>query len=199
MIKRLIALILMSVFCVTCISCRSNQGNSIASSPDQAPASETSSSDSAYVDEVRPETIEEKITVAAMLSNLLITSWESPNQIDPDHFFEFYEALIIMGETEMPEGEFVPADVVEAVIKQYFDVETDYIKTSNYYEEQTDSYFVGGLGNVLDLVIDDKSTKEQTLMIAYSLYFNDELQRSGVLSVQVDGDETYKYLSNSMK
>lgn len=155
-----------------------------------------SSNNATYVDVQNLKTIEEKIIMASLMANLMLESWDSVDNLPSDRFFEYYEALVIIGEEEKLENvEYVPETIVENTILKHFDVSVDYIRTSSYYNKDQSGYFVGGLGNVLDIKIANISEIDQISIIDYETYFNDEMQKQGKMSIRITKDN-YKFVSN---
>lgn len=162
-----------------------------------APSSISAKSSADYIDPNRLTTLEEKIIMCAVTANLTLNSWDDPKDIHPDHLFEYYEALVIFGEVELIDGaEYIPQDIAEEVIRRYFDVDSSYLRTSSYYSLEQKGYFVGGLGNVLDIIIEDTSIIKDITTITYALYYNDAFQKRAKMKVRVIDKSNYSFISN---
>jgi len=169
----------------------------LTAKPEESGAMEYASP-AVYIDPQSPENIEERIILMSVHANLCLESWDDPMDIDPDHLFEYYEAMVIFGETEKLAGlEYIPAETVYSVIQQHFDITESLLKENSYYDSEQDGFYVGGLGNVVDAVIEGIAIEEQNTVISYALYFQDELHSRGKLTVNIE-DDGYKFLSNEM-
>ncbi len=139
--------------------------------------------------------IEENIILLAVQANLSHYSWSTPEEIEPDNLFEYYEAMVIYGETEKLAGEYVPAETAIRIIQRHFDVDAGHLKQSGYYDRERDAFYVGGLGNVLDFTVEGSAAEGGNTVITYAIYFRDELQSQCEMTVII-ADGGYKYLSN---
>jgi beta-lactamase regulating signal transducer with metallopeptidase domain len=150
----------------------------------------------AYVDQ-NQRSVEENIILLSVVANLTLESWNGPMEIAPDNLFEYYEAMVIYGETEKLAGEYIPADIALSVIQPHFDIDAEHLKKSNYYDAERDAFFIAGLGNVVEFTIESITADGQNTVIAYAIYFRDELQRRGEMTVTI-ADGGYKYVSNKV-
>jgi len=92
----------------------------------------------------------------------------------------------------------IPASIVERYIQRHFDVESDYIKQSQYYNAQSDDYSIpmhsgGGAPKVIGIV-----EKENIIKIKYEFYSRADditVTRTGELTVETDNPD-FQYLRN---
>lgn len=152
-------------------------------------------------------TEEEKRLMCLVWLNMMDQSWESPGKIDPDYLIHFFVRLSSepYNETEIKADEWesieeigplMPAAVVEPAIQRHFDVSSDYLRDSMFYVVEKDAYWLGGLGSLANARIVDSKVEETLHAITYELYHDIELTGTGILKIEMNGGEDYRYLSN---
>jgi len=129
-------------------------------------------------------------------------NWNKPSELPPDSFVRFFSvktnlAILSTDATMIA----IPASIVERYIQQHFDVESDYIKQSQYYNAQSDDYSIpmhsgGGAPKVIGI-----EEKDNIIKIKYEFYSRADditVTRTGELTIKIDSGD-FKYLSNISK
>lgn len=144
---------------------------------------------------------EEKVLTNALVGMLFSHSWSSPDELNPDAFFEFYETLVVSGDTEKllnSDGKaeaYIPEEVVETTVQKYFDISPEYMRKCIYYREERKAYEVGGIGCVRDVKFIKKETKGDIVKLYFEIYFKETKESVGELSIRFKDENNYKYLS----
>lgn len=127
-------------------------------------------------------------------------SWESSDEIKPDHFANFYEAKIIsqIGHDKIiwDDNPF-NAKLVENFIMQYFTIEQEYIRKSKFYDENDQTYRIHSLGGAASYGVIGAEINDDILELEYEYYDPaDEVTviRSGKIKIQLLPG-SYNYIS----
>ena len=126
-------------------------------------------------------------------------NWNKPSELPPDTFVEFFSiktnlAILSTDATMIT----IPATIVERYIQRHFDVESNYIKQSQYYNAQSDDYSIpmhsgGGTPKVIGI-----EEKDNIIKIKYEFYSRADditVTRTGELTVETDNPD-FQYLRN---
>jgi len=127
-------------------------------------------------------------------------NWDKPSELPPDTFIEFFSiktnlAILSTDATMIT----IPAIIVERYIQRHFDVESNYIKQSQYYNAQTDDYSIpmhsgGGAPKVVGI-----EEKYNIIKIKYEFYSRADdvtVIRTGILTVKITDRPYFQYLNN---
>lgn len=133
-------------------------------------------------------------------------SWDDPMQLDPDALAVYYISLEGIGEIKIPrdgprdkefENPLMPAEDVEQAVQKHFDVTSDHMRKSQYYDPETNCYWSGGIGSTAEAYVvgaeqtDDLLTIEFKIQIVSSDY-NAAWDCNTVIQLEKDN---YQYLS----
>ena len=136
-------------------------------------------------------------------------SWESAQQIQPDALVIYYFSQKEIGEISLPldgprDVDFgnllIPAKVLESAVMRHFTVDADRIRQSNYYDPDTNSYWTGGIGSMMDVVITDVRKENDDLVIEFyrrSPSGTEDNHGRSVLTMKLDQEGQYRYLAFS--
>lgn len=145
------------------------------------------------------QTSEEEILLLSLESQLLLEDWSSPEEISPDCFFQYYEALVSHGYVSKQEGESeIARQVVEDILMRYFEVDPQLIRMGSCYNKENQTYVVGGLENVLDYKIDQIEKVDGQTKIDYTLFYFEEFRQSGTLTVKMEDEYQYHFISHKI-
>lgn len=98
--------------------------------------------------------------------------WETASDIYPDNFIVFY---LVKARPE-PESKTedglpnYPQEEVESFIKQYFDVDTDTLRSAQMYDAELGVYHTWGIGNVWESRVVGASESDDYLEIEYEIF-----------------------------
>ncbi len=133
-------------------------------------------------------------------------SWDDPMQLDPDALAVYYISLEGIGEIKIPrdgprDKEFgnplMPAEDVEQAVQKHFDVTTEHMRKSQYYDPDTNCYWSGGIGSTADVYVVGTEQDNDLLTIYFRAQINSSLYKAAwdcktVIQIYEDN---YKYLS----
>ena len=103
-------------------------------------------------------------------------SWNDAEKVDSDAFVVYY---IYMGTTDEVEissdypkdkeynNPLIPAEVLERFVQKHFDVTTEHIRKSQYYDADKHAYWSGGIGTTVDLYTVGVEETDDLLTIRY--------------------------------
>lgn len=141
----------------------------------------------------------EDILSMALEAKLLLEEWNSPKELSPDCFFQYYEALVIYGYVSEQEGESeIDRNIVEDVLRLFFDVEPERMRSETYYNKDNKTYEIEGLGNVLDYQIEQVKELNGEIQITYNLYYSEQFKQSGTLTIQKEDESHYRFVSHKI-
>ncbi|GHU81362.1 hypothetical protein FACS1894191_8180 [Clostridia bacterium] len=137
------------------------------------------------------------------ISGMTRTSWESPEDIEPDYFIDFFTSLHDLDESvdfdNYPEDELynilVPADVLESVVQKYFDVAPEHIRKSRFFSSKEEQYRIVGIGGVAESRAISARLDGNILTIDFESFIGEEIGRQGSAALQMEHDGSYKYKS----
>ena len=176
--KKLLCIILTAIFVVLSVGCSTN------SQPERWLNKKASTED---------------ILSMALDAKLLLEEWNSPKELSPDCFFQYYEALVIYGYVSEQEGENeIDRKIVEDVLKLFFDVEPEQMRSETYYNKDNKTYEIEGLGNVLDYQIEQVKELNGEIQITYNLYYSEQFKQSGTLTIQKEDESHYRFISHKI-
>lgn len=131
-------------------------------------------------------------------------SWDSDSEINADKLVAFYVwagrhksfdfAIPENLDTNEYNDAFVPANIVESEVKRYFYVSSEHMRDSEYYNAETNTYMIFGLGGVNSCEIVNVISSDNIVEIDFIGYQDGALYQTGKLSIKLDGD-AYKYYS----
>lgn len=134
-------------------------------------------------------------------------SWSTVDEVDPDAFVVFFFSLwedepMPMSSDYQRDEKFgnlmIPAQVLEQTVQQYFDVESEYIKKSHYYDADKDAYWTGGIGSTADLKVTGATRRGDSLKIEFSGKIVSSIYHAnwtGNVTVKIFENDTYQYVS----
>lgn len=173
----------------------------VANSPQEPVASEQQT-DTAISEEQITNNISAyyKYLRFASETSITATNWDNPSEIPADRLIKFFSNKTNLAMLSTDANMItIPAPIVERYIQLYFNVESNYIKQSEYYNAQSNDYFIpipsGGPSSVKVVDIEEK---DNIVTIAYEYYSpTDEITviRTGTLTVKTDQTD-FKYLRN---
>lgn len=176
--KKLLCIILTAIFVVLSGGCSTN------SQPERWLNKKTSAED---------------VLSMALEAKLLLEEWDSPEELSPDCFFQYYEALVIYGYVSEQEGESeIDRKIVENVLQLFFDVEPERMRSETYYNEDNKAYEIEGLGNVLDYQMEQIRELNGEIQITYHLYYSEQFKQSGTLTIQKEDESHYRFVSHKI-
>lgn len=135
------------------------------------------------------------------------TSWDDAKEIEPDALVEYYIYLGLTDEVTFPsdypkDKEFgnplIPADVLEKGVKNHFDVSSEHIRKSQYYDAEKNAYWTGGIGTTVDIFIVDTQQNEDLRIIDFKAKIESSDYNAswdGTIVVQLTKDSNYKFIS----
>ena len=141
--------------------------------------------------------IEEKLVYLVVKSGL-DKSWDNANENDSDSFICFYEYLCdsFVGEITLPEGtEQIPAEELELIILAYFDLDVEHIRKSSYYNADSNTYEIVGLGGAANARIIEIEEQENQKTFFFERYQDVEFLGTGELTVSLIHDNSYEIVS----
>ena len=124
---------------------------------------ESESQEAAALTKESAEALLAKTSVARM------DDFDSPQSIQPDNFVTFFVMANYQGADKMPIPEgfrqvdgslLIPGDELEEFVMEYFDVTTETIRGGSMYQEATESYLLGGIGNPAPALAKVKELRE---------------------------------------
>ena len=132
--------------------------------------------------------------------------WETASDIYPDNFIVFY---LVKARPE-PESKTedglpnYPQEEEESFIKQYFDVDTDTLRSAQMYDAELGVYHTWGIGNVWESRVVGASESDDYLEIEYEIFaelysgITNVTHGYGSVLLQQNPDNTneYKFISN---
>ena len=173
-------------------------------SPLDASAQEGSSSLSSSVGD--PELIYQKY-IQPFTYEIGSSSWNTAQEAAPDGLVIFYFYLAAIGEVAIspnyPKDKeygnpLIPASILETTVQKYFDVTSEHIRKSEYYDAVQNSYWTGGIGSTAELTVTGTSQEGNLLTIDYSgsiISIDHRENWTGTVVVQLLTDGSYKYIS----
>ncbi len=141
--------------------------------------------------------------VDPLANNCLLYSWNSASEIRADHLIaicaknNFLELPRDVEGVYLPEYVNAPADEVEKALQKNFDVRSEYLKTSKWYDADTQTYvlIIGG-GGAHFRAMSAENTKEgimiQIGLAAYDDNEEDMAARKKAMPYQPLTDEPYR-------
>ena len=167
-----------------------------------------------YIGEVDPGTV--KLNDVEMLTNVFVTplirssnvwakSWDKPSELEADYFIQFCginnllkRPLIETGDGLESTQPVCAAQEVEQAIQRYFDVKSEYLRTSSTYDAAADTYTLPSLcggGQEVFATGAEKDGARLNITVAMSMLGEkDKPFLKGVLTVELK-DESFRYLS----
>lgn len=140
--------------------------------------------------------------------NLGQNNWDKAEDISPDAFVVFY--FTIIDELTLQDyaidttygNPLIPADDLESTVQKYFDFEIpkDYIKKSEYYDKNENSYYTGGIGSTVDINPTKAKQENNQLTLWYDAWINSTDYKDnwdGTVTVFLDDEGGFKYQSFS--
>ncbi len=132
------------------------------------------------------------------LSSITSTTWSKADEILPHRFGLFYVAKKSSTDNST-NWDITPFDAeeVESLVKNYFDISSEYLRSSDYYDADSSSYTFESLGGAASFKVVDAKLDDQTLLLSYEYYSPaDEVSviRKGVLTIML-GEQSYQYIS----
>jgi len=133
------------------------------------------------------------------LASISSLSWDNAANIPSHNLGLFYVAKISLITSESIDWDTTPheADEVESLIMQYFDVTPEYIRTSEYYNSDDNTYVFESFGGAASFKVVDSKMENEALILDYEYYSPaDDVSviREGIITVAIDGN-SYKYIS----
>ncbi len=147
-----------------------------------------------------------QVYVSPVNVNVFYYAWAAPSDITADNLIEicarnnFLDLPRDVENVYLPEYANAPADQVEAEIQRHFDVESDYLKTSQWYEYENikNTYLlVGGFGGGFSARAISATQNGNQIMIEVGIYKDEDfsLTPSGTLTVELSEKNEVKYIS----
>ena len=126
--------------------------------------------------------------LAPLTTKTLLYSWESTSEISADDLIGFCAKNNLLSLPQDEEGGYAPeyanapADEVEEAMKKNFNVSTEYLRTSKWYNADTKTYVLaigGGGGGPVAISAEQKEGK---IMIAVGLMASDDKENEDMLA-----------------
>lgn len=147
-----------------------------------------------------------QVYVSPVNVNVFYYSWATPSDITADNLIEICARnnfLDLPRDKEgvyLPENSDPPAEQVEASIQKYFDVDSNYLRTSQWYEYEgiKNTYsLVGGFGGGFSARAISAEQNGNQIVIEVGIYKLEDfsLTPSGTLTVELDGENIIHYIS----
>lgn len=134
-------------------------------------------------------------------------SWNNPEEIEPDALVEYYFYLgltdAVTFSSDYPKDKefnnpLIPADVLEKGVKKHFDVSSEHIRKSQYYDAENNAYWTGGIGTTVDIYSVDTERKGDLQIIDFKAKIESSDYNAswdGNIVVQLTEDNNYKFIS----
>ena len=144
--------------------------------------------------------------VEAFKYDLGMKSWNNAKEIESDALVVYYIYLCGTGEVERPldvpiEEEYgspyMPQEDLEKAVMSHFDVTSEHIRKSEYYDKEKGFYWSGGIGTLVNMEIVGArwEGKRLTLTLKSCIISSEATLRwDNEVVLEVDG-ESYKYIS----
>lgn len=200
--KKILSFILVLSLGVALISCGNSSASSTATSSTDAIISSTEKSSNSQNDVSSTENTNlDELTKTYLrpiaLSGIGAQNWLNANDIRADSFNAFYVVIANppSGESEAPT---VSETEYEDLIQKYFDVSTDYLRTSEYYDSSTKTYMLDGIGEAAGYRVVSESQSGDIVTMEYeyiSAEDNSTVVFKGTLTVKLEDNGDYKYIS----
>ncbi len=147
----------------------------------------------------------DNVYIAPLIPSVFFYAWASPSEIKADDLICIcaqYNLLNLPTDVEgvyLPEYFHAPAEQVEAALQKHFDVSSEYLKTSEWYEygnvKNTYGLVVGG-GGYWPQAISAKQDGNQIIIETGMFALEDmSLTPCGTLTVELDNKNVVKYIS----
>ncbi len=133
------------------------------------------------------------------LSGMGAESWDSANDIPAECFDMFYARKALPKDRDLSKDTVIPQNEYEAYIQQYFDVDSEHLRSAPNYDSQLRSYIIGYLGSSAPAGITDIETNEASIQLSFEYYSPaDETTviQSGTILIETD-ESGYRYTSCS--
>ena len=146
------------------------------------------------------ESLTKEYLAPLVLSSITSTTWSNADEILPHRFGLFYVAKKSSADSlNSTNWDTTPFDAeeVESLVKNYFDISSEYLRSSNYYDADSSSYTFESLGGATSFKVVDAKLDDQKLLLSYEYYSPaDEVSviRKGVLTIML-GEHSYRYIS----
>jgi len=135
------------------------------------------------------------------------TSWDDAEEIEPDALAEYYIYLGLTDEvtfsSDYPKDKefgnpLISADVLEKGVKNHFDVSSEHIRKSQYYDAENNAYWTGGIGTTVYIFVVDTQQNEDLRIIDFKAKIESSDYNAswdGTIVVQLTEDNNYKFIS----
>lgn len=133
------------------------------------------------------------------LSGIGSESWDTANDIPAECFDMFYAKKALPKDRDLSKDTVIPEIEYEAYIQQYFDVDSEHLRSAPNYNSQNHCYNIGYLGSSAPAKITDIVTDEASILLSFEYYSpSDETTaiRSGTLTIKTS-ETGYRFISCS--
>lgn len=164
---------------------------------------QTQPQDASAIDITDLETLTEKYFDSVFWAGITATSWNSPNELCPDCFIDFYiQNVLEKRPLKLWEDYSIPSSEFENYIRQFFDVDSLLLQKAEQYDKQKNEYAnFGYLGGGASGKVTAAECQNDILILYYEYYSpagNRTVIRTGTLTIRITGDQ-YQYLSCKTK
>ena len=158
-------------------------------------------------------TTQEAEDLLAQTSVARMEDFASPQEIQPDNFVTFFVMANYQGADKMPIPEgfrqvdgslLIPGEELEDFVLEYFDVTADTLRSGSMYQEATQSYLLGGIGNPapsLAKVTELREEGDQTVIVFdnYLDYSETEQSDLGVVGPVSTRELTVSFVEDGVR
>lgn len=162
--------------------------------------SQSSSANRISIDLNDYESLTTEYLAPLALSSITAAKWSNADEISPHRFGLFYVAKKSSADSSHSTNwDTAPCDAeeVESLVTNYFDISSEYLRSSDYYDVGSSSYTFKSLGGAASFQVVDAKLEDQKLSLIYEYYSPADgatVIREGVLTIML-GEHNYKYVS----
>lgn len=162
----------------------------------------SSSASSSGAESSQPETYDlaqltDGYLVPIVISGMGAQDWDDPEELRPDQFISYYVAWAMPAERNLETPETVPADELEAKLRERFDVSPEFLRQSACYDPDTGLYTPGYVGSAGRAEVTAAREEDGRLLLDYTCFSpadDTTVIRTGILTLEPAG-EGWKYIS----
>lgn len=152
--------------------------------------------------------LRDKYLANIFYAGILNASWADAEQIDPDLFVDYFTYMHLdewkekipesYAQEDMYGDLLVPRQELEDEILQYFQTSIEHLRKAQCYRPDSETYQIGGVGNVTDCSVSGATYDGNFLVISYDTVRDGEPAFSGVLTVAPSPNGTFGFVSNEV-
>ena len=138
----------------------------------------------------------------AFRSGVLVYHWEDANEIQPEFLTDFFTAQTNWNQT-VYEDIYLPSEYVEPYIRRYFEVETEHLRKSMYYDISNDVYKLPLYPTEFKSRITDASVTGNILTIYYEVMDyttgDNSIYAAGNVEIEIEAfPGHFRYIANEI-